>query len=213
MNVHKLLQLGGVLAAVVLIVFGIVAIILGINGGNTVNTDLQQQKITGTPDMTPKAITAEAKAAGLDISKTPIPSCSVANQKIDSGSRARCFAQYMNVHALEATGGLVYAEMPHYATADGKGTNDPTKAEKGPDGQPVNNPARDVWIDQIALSTALNASYMASNLALFGIVVGVALLLAGIGFGVLALAGGLRGAPTKEKPSPTPGEGTAPAPA
>jgi hypothetical protein len=51
---------------------------------------------------------------------------------------------------------------------------------------------------------------MASNLALFGIVVGVALLLAGIGFAVLALAGGLRGAPVKEKPSPTTGDGVSP---
>jgi hypothetical protein len=214
MNTRKLLQWGGVVAAVVLVVFGIVSIVLGIQGGNTVNSDLNQQKITGTPDMTPTAITAEAKQAGLKIADTPIPTCTVANLPINSGSRARCFAQYMNVHALEATGGLVYAEMPHYATADGKGTNDPTKAQKDAHGQPVDNPARDVWINQIALSTALNASYMASNLALFGIVVGVALLLAGIGFGVLALAGGLRGGPAEEKSSPVPAAGgTTPAPA
>jgi hypothetical protein len=209
MDFRKLLQWGGVVAAVVLVVFGIVAIILGINGGNTVNTDLGQQKITGTPDMTPTAITAEAKAAGLDISKTPIPSCSVANQAVDTGSKARCFAQYMNVHALEATGGLVYAEMPRYATANGKGTNIPAQAQKGPNGKPLDNPARDVWIQQIALGTALNASYMASNLALFGIVVGIALLLAGIGFGVLALAGGLRGTPSGGKQSPGAGGATA----
>ena len=40
---------------------------------------------------------------------------------------------------------------------------------------------------ETALTTALNMSYMAENLAMFGIVVGVALLLAGIGFVVLAL--------------------------
>jgi hypothetical protein len=211
MDLRKVLQWGGVLAAVVLVVFGIVAIILGINGGNTVNTDLSQQKITGTPDMTPTAITAEAKAAGLDISKTPIPSCSVANQAVDNGSKARCFAQYMNVHALEATGGLVYAEMPRYATADGNGTNVAAQAQKGPNGKPLDNPARDIWIQQIALGTALNASYMASNLALFGIVVGIALLLSGIGFGVLALAGGLRGTPPGDKQGPPSSGGTAPA--
>ena len=43
-----------------------------------------------------------------------------------------------------------------------------------------------------ALETALNTSYMAEQLALFGIVVGVALLLAGIGFVVLAVGGTLR---------------------
>ena len=41
---------------------------------------------------------------------------------------------------------------------------------------------------ETALSTALNVSYMAEQLALFGIVVGVALLLTGIGLLILALA-------------------------
>jgi hypothetical protein len=59
-------------------------------------------------------------------------------------------------------------------------------------GQPLDNPARTVWINETALSTALNVSYMASQLALFGIVVGVALLLSGIGFIVLAGFGTLR---------------------
>jgi hypothetical protein len=57
----------------------------------------------------------------------------------------------------------------------------------GENGQPVANPARELWVTETALTTALNMSYMAENLALFGIVVGVALLLAGIGFVVLAL--------------------------
>ena len=43
-----------------------------------------------------------------------------------------------------------------------------------------------------ALTTALNSSFMASQLALFGIVVGFALLLSGIGFAVLAIGGALR---------------------
>jgi hypothetical protein len=36
--------------------------------------------------------------------------------------------------------------------------------------------------------TALNVSYMASQISLFGIVVGIALILTGIGFLILALA-------------------------
>jgi hypothetical protein len=53
--------------------------------------------------------------------------------------------------------------------------------------QPVNNGRRDIWVTYTALTTALNPSYMAMQLALFGVVVGIALLLAGIGFIVLPL--------------------------
>jgi multisubunit Na+/H+ antiporter MnhC subunit len=49
-------------------------------------------------------------------------------------------------------------------------------------------------VTETALTTALNTSYMASRLALFGIVVGIALLLTGIGFAVLAIGGALRSA-------------------
>ena len=41
---------------------------------------------------------------------------------------------------------------------------------------------------ETALSTALNMSYMASQISLFGIVVGIALILTGIGLLILALA-------------------------
>ena len=41
---------------------------------------------------------------------------------------------------------------------------------------------------ETALTTALNMSYMAERLAVFGLVVGVALLLTGIGFVILDLA-------------------------
>ena len=45
---------------------------------------------------------------------------------------------------------------------------------------------------ETALTTALNTSYMADQLGLFGIVVGVALLLSGFGFAILAIGGALR---------------------
>ena len=41
---------------------------------------------------------------------------------------------------------------------------------------------------ETALTTALNMSYMAEQLSMFGIVVGVALLLTGLGFVILAFA-------------------------
>ena len=73
---------------------------------------------------------------------------------------------------------------------DGLGaTSDPTKAVTDPKTkQPVANGRRDIWVTYTALTTALNTSYMANQLALFAVVVGAALLLAGVGFGILAFA-------------------------
>ncbi len=140
--------------------------------------------------MTPSAIAAEAKKAGLPAS-IALPTVDVAGKPIDTGTRARAFATYMRIHTLEATGGVPYAQMPRFATADGKGTNDATKALQA-NGHPVDNAARNLWVTETALTTALNTSYMAEQLALFGVVVGVALLLSGIGFAILAIGGALR---------------------
>jgi hypothetical protein len=182
----KLFNYGGVAAAVVLIAFGATSIVMGVNGRDTVRSNLGNELIVGSPDMTPKAIAAEAKAAGLkDIT---LPTKSVAGATINTGSEARAFAQYMRIHALEASGGQTYAQMPRFATADGKGTNDDKAALKDPkSGRPVDNAARNVWVTETALSTALNTGYFAENVALFSIVMGVALLLTGIGFLVLTL--------------------------
>jgi hypothetical protein len=189
----KLFEYGGIAASIVLIVFGIGAIALGINGRSTVRDSLKLEKIVGTPDMTRDAIAAEAKKAGL--TNVVLPGGDVAGQPINTGQRARWFAGYMRIHALEATGGKTYAEMPRFATADGKGTNDEAAAQKYPSGAPMSNSARDIWVTETALTTALNTSYMAEQLSIFGIVVGIALLLSGIGFGVLTLGGALKRRP------------------
>ena len=191
-EMRKLFEIGGIVATTVLVVFGIAAIVMGVNGRSTVHNSLKLEQIVGTPDMNQAAIAAEAKKAGLPAS-IALPTADIAGKPIDTGQRARDFATYMRIHALEATGGLPYAQLPRFATADGKGTNDPTKALTGKGGQPVDNPVRQVWITQTALSTALNASFLAENVALFGIVVGIALLLTGLGFGVLVIGGSLRG--------------------
>jgi hypothetical protein len=187
----KFVEFGGVAAGIVLVAFGVAAIVLGINGKNTVNSSLREQQIVGTPDMTPAGIKAEATAAHLP-STIKLPTCSVAGKAVTDGTRARCFADYMRIHSYEATGGVPYATMPRYATADGKGTNDAAKAQKGANGQPLDNAARNIWVTETALTTALNMSFMASQLGNFGIVVGVALLLSGFGFLILALSGALR---------------------
>jgi hypothetical protein len=134
----------------------------------------------------PKAIKAEATAAGLK--NADLPTCSVAAKAIDNGTNARCFAQYMRIHALEATGGQVYAQMGHYLDPAGKPTDDAKQAAIDPKThKPVENAARNVWVNETALTTALNTSYFAENVALFSVVMGIALLLTGIGFLVLTL--------------------------
>ena len=197
MNRNQILRWGGVASGAIMLAFGIAVIVLALNGHQTLTSELKQQKITGTPDMTPTAIKAEGAQAGLkDVN---YPTCSVAGQVIDTGSEARCFAQYMNIHALEATGGAVYSEMGRYAAkpdapksqlASGGGTDNAQYAETDPKtGQPVSNGARDIWVTETALATALNMSYMATQLSLFSLVVGIALLLSGAGFVILALVG------------------------
>jgi hypothetical protein len=192
---RKFYEIGGGIASVLLIVFGIAAIVMGVNGRNTVRDSLKLEQIVGTPDMNQAAIAAEAKKAGLPAS-IKLPTTDIAGKSIDTGARARAFATYMRIHTLEATGGQTYSQLPRYATADGKGTNDTTAALKGPSGQPVDNPIRNIWVTETALTTALNSSYLAENVALFGIVMGFALLLTGVGFGVLVAYGTLPGLKT-----------------
>lgn len=130
----------------------------------------------------------------------------------------------MQIHALEVTGGFVYSEMGQYLAKPGT-----PKSQLTPDGatsntqyaqldpktkQPVANGARNVWVTETALTTALNTSYMASQLALFGIVVGIALPLSGFGFAILALGGALRRPESRQDvvvDKPTPKSGTVPA--
>src|SRR6185503_13411478 len=134
------------------------------------------------------AILAEAKEAKLPAAiVADLPTCNVADQAIVTGAQAKCFASYMRIHTFEATGGKTYAQMGRFLTKDGKDTNDATLAATDPKtGKPVENGLRNLWVTETALSNALNTSFFAEQVAMFGLVVGVALLLAGIGFGILA---------------------------
>ena len=193
---RKLLKWGGFGAGAVLVAFGVVAIVMGFSGRATVANSLKLEKIVGSADMTPALIAKEAKDAGLV--GVDLPTVAVAGETINSGPRARAFASYMRIHALEATGGFTYAQMgrfqakPDAAKADlavGGGTDNAAAALIDPaTKQPVANGIRNLWVTETALTTALNTSYMADRLGLFGIVVGIALLLSGIGFIVLAFA-------------------------
>jgi hypothetical protein len=160
----KLFQHAGIAASVVLIAFGIGAVVIGMSGRDRVGTELAREQIVGTPDST------------------------IPNQLVNTGSEAQAFAKVMRKHTLEATGGKTYAQMPQFLTASGKGTADKAAAAKDPKtGAPVSNPARTIWVTETALTTALNTAYFAESMATFVIAMGFALLLTGLGFLVLSL--------------------------
>jgi hypothetical protein len=202
MTRRKLFEYGGLAAGIVLIAFGIGALIMSLNARSTVQDELARENIVGSEDMSPSGIQPGIDEAGLDVSA---PDCDVADEPIDSGDEARCFSQYMRIHALESSGGLTYAEMGRFLAADDPenpaGTSDEEAALLDEEGNPVPNAARNTWVTETSLSTALNLSYMAEQLSLFGIVVGVALILTGIGFLVLSLGGALRRS-TAAEPAP-----------
>ena len=170
----KLFAYGGIAASVILVAFGAGAIVIGVNGFNEVRDEIAAQKITATPDA------AELTGGKL----TP-------GQEIKTGADAKAFADVMEHHALEATKGQYYAEMGRFLTPSGEPTSDEAKAAKTAEGQPVENELRNLWVTETALTTALNTSFFAERVAVFSIVMGVALLLTGIGFLVLTLGGAL----------------------
>jgi hypothetical protein len=208
---RNIFKWGGIAASIILIAFGAGSIAIGAWGINSVRDNLNLEQITGSPDMTPSAIKAEGQKAGL--TGVDYPSCSVAGKSIDTGSEARCFASYMRIHALEATGGYPYSQMgrfqavsnaPKSELAPGGGTDNEQYAVMDPKTkQPVSNGARNLWVTETALATALNVSYFAERVGVFGIVMGIALLLTGIGFLVLTLGGALERTPEAER-APTP---------
>jgi hypothetical protein len=158
----KLFRYAGIAASVILIAFGVGATYMGFHGRDQVRSDLAREQIVGTPDS------------------------SIPGQKVDTGAEAQAFAKVMRKHTMEITGGQTYAQMGRYLDAAGKPTND-EKAAAVKNGQPVENPLRQVWVTETALTTALNTAYFAESVATFAIVMGVALLLTGVGFLVLTL--------------------------
>ena len=161
---RKLLRYGGIAASVVLIAIGVGAIVTGFNGRDQVRSDLAREQIVGTPDST------------------------IPGQKVDTGSEAQAFANIMRRHTMEATGGKTYAQMGQYLDANGNPTDDKAKAAIDPQTKkPVANQARQIWVTETALTTALNTAYFAEQVATFAIVMGFALVLAGLGFGVLSI--------------------------
>jgi hypothetical protein len=177
MSNRKLWEIGGFVAGGLLVIFGVVSIILGVNAYQTTRDAIKAEGITFGSEEDP-AVQKHAKQW--------------AGQPVETGDQARAFAEIMREHTLESTGGLTYAQMGRYQAADdpsnGAGTNDPNAAAMDENGQPIANGARNIWVTETALTTALNMSYMAERLAVFGLVVGIALLLTGVGLVIIAFA-------------------------
>ena len=177
MNTRRILEWGGLAAGVILIAFGIGALYMGIDGRNTVRDSIKQEQIF-FGEATDPAVAKHAEQW--------------AEEQVTNGDQARAFALIMREHTLESSEGLTYAQMGRYQSAknpdDPAGTSDEAAAAKDEAGQPIANGARNIWVTETALTTALNMSFMAERLAVFGLVVGVALLLTGFGLVILAFA-------------------------
>jgi len=166
---RRLFEYGGIAAGVIMIALGIGATTIGALGVNEVRDNLAREQIVGTPDST------------------------IPGQKVDTGAEAKAFANVMRKHTLESTEGQVYSQMGRYLDKNGEATNDEATAATDPKtGQPVANQARNIWVTETALTSALNMAFFAERVAFFSIAMGIALLLSGIGFVVLAFAGAVR---------------------
>ena len=179
MKGKKIWEIGGFLAGAVLILFGAAAIYMGVDGRNTVRDSLKDEQVFFSEAADEDAATDKYASEWY-------------GEQVTTGDQARAFAQVMRSHQLERTDGLTYAEMGRFIAADdpesAAGTSDEEAALKDEEGNPISNPARQSWVTAVAIPTALNTSYMAEQLSIFGMVVGVALLLTGVGLVILAFA-------------------------
>src|SRR5215217_6699623 len=164
----SLVRNGGIAASIILIILGVGAMVAGVAGREKVQNELAREQIVGTPDST------------------------IPGQKVDTGSEARAFASVMRKHTLEATGGQTYSQMGRFIDEAGKPTDDEkAAATDAKTGKPVENGLRNMWVTETALTTALNTAFVAERVAVFSIVMGIAMLFTGIGFLVLTLGGAL----------------------
>jgi hypothetical protein len=171
------LRLGGYISGGLLIFFGIAVIVLGVWGFAFTRDHIERENISFGPIEDPAVAEHAEQWAG---------------EPVDTGRKALAMAEIMREHTLSSTGGLTYAEMGQYQSAedpsDPVGTNDPEAAAKDENGEPIPNGARNIWVTETALATALDMGFMSEMLSIFSIIVGIALLLTGIGLVILAKA-------------------------
>ena len=73
MSLKRFLEAGGLAAGLAMVAIGIVAIVMGIGGHNTVLDSIKRERIVGSPDMTPALI---AKEVGTKLPGVALPTCS-----------------------------------------------------------------------------------------------------------------------------------------
>ena len=177
MKEGRLLRIGGYISGGILIVLGLVVIVLGVWGFSFTRDHIEREGITFGPATDPAVQEHAEQWAG---------------EPVDSGRKALAQAEIMREHTLSGSGGLTYAQLGRYQSAenpsDPAGTNDEAAAAKDENGEPISNSARDTWVTETALATALDMGFMSEMLSIFSIIVGIALLLTGIGLVILALA-------------------------
>ncbi|HEX9823192.1 MAG TPA: hypothetical protein VGB51_02215 [Actinomycetota bacterium] len=164
----RLLFVGLALMSVGLMAGGVYAMSQSITGRNEAKDKLAAEKIVTTED--------------AEIPNTPVT----------DHTTAHAMADVIQKHALEATGGLSYAELGRYMSADNPddpaGTSDETAALLDEAGNPVPNPLRTVALQAVTLRSALLSSALAFHLAELGLGVGLFLIAAGLlGLGLLWL--------------------------
>ena len=129
MSPRKILEYGGYISGALLIVFGIVAIYMGVDGRSTVRDSIKQEQIFFGAADDPRSPRADQWA----------------EDQVLTGDQARAFALIMRDHALEGSENLTYAQMGRFVSAenpdDPAGTSDEAAALKGDDGSPVPNAA------------------------------------------------------------------------
>ena len=177
MNDGRGLRIGGYISGGLLVFFGVATIALGIWGFTFTRDHIEREGITFGPIEDPAVAEHAPDWAG---------------EPVDTGRKALAQAEIMREHTLSNTGGLTYAEMGQYQSAenpsDPVGTNDPEAAAQDENGEPISNGARNIWVTETALATALDMGFMSEMLSIFSIIVGIALLLTGIGLVILAKA-------------------------
>src|SRR6187551_14794 len=113
------LRIGGYVSGGVLIFLGVVVTVLGIWGFAFTRDHIAREGISFGPIEDPAVAEHAPDWAG---------------EPVDTGRKALAQAEIMREHTLSGTGGLTYAEMGRYQSADDPtnavGTNDPEAAAK-----------------------------------------------------------------------------------
>lgn len=164
----RLLFVGLTLMSVGLMAGGVFALQQSVTGRNEAKDKLEQEKIVTTED--------------AEIPNTPVT----------DHQTAHAMADVIQKHALEATGGLSYAQLGRFVNADNPddpaGTSDESQALLDENGRPVSNPLRTVALQAVTLRSALLSSALSFHLAELGMGVGVFLIATGLfGLGLLWL--------------------------